>query len=158
MRIFLAGATGVIESRLLPLLVAAGHKVAGTTRSPDRAESIHVAGGVPVVCNVYDADTLTPAMVVFAPDLVMHQLTDLPDDPARITEMAAANARILTEGTTNLIAAAAAAGAQRFLAQSTALNLPDRGDIIAGHERRPGCGRGSGPVRPVLRAGHVLPG
>lgn len=120
---------------MLPLLVAAGHKVAGTTRSPVRAESIRAGGGMAVVCDVYDTDALTSAMVVFAPDLVMHQLTDLPDDPARIAEMAAANARILSEGTANLIAAAEAAGAQRFLAQSTALNLPDRNDIIAGHER-----------------------
>lgn len=135
MRIFLAGATGAIGSRLLPLLVAAGHKVAGTTRSPNRAESIHAAGGVSVVCDVYDLDTLTSAMVVFAPDVVIHQLTALPDDPARLTGTAVAIARILTEGTANLISAAAAAGAQRFLAWSTALNLPEAGDIIAGHER-----------------------
>ncbi|WP_040790495.1 NAD-dependent epimerase/dehydratase family protein [Nocardia paucivorans] len=134
MRIFLAGATGVIGSRLLPLLVAAGHQVAGTTLSPDRAEAIRAAGGVPVVCDVYDLDALTSAMVVFAPDLVIHQITALPDDPARLMTSAVAVARMLTEGTANLISAAKAAGAQRFLAWSTVLSLPGSGDILAGHE------------------------
>lgn len=59
MRIFLAGATGVIGSRLLPLLVAAGHEVAGTTRSPERAGAIGRLGCSPVVVDVYDVEALT---------------------------------------------------------------------------------------------------
>ncbi|WP_328392723.1 NAD-dependent epimerase/dehydratase family protein [Nocardia sp. NBC_00416] len=135
MRIFLAGATGVVGSRLLPLLVAAGHQVAGTTRSPQRAESIRAAGGEPVVCDVYDAAGLTAAIVGFRPDVVLHQLTDLPDDAARIPERVAANDRIRTEGTSNLIAAAKAAGAKHFLAQSIAWDPPGRGDVVAAHEQ-----------------------
>ncbi|ONM48926.1 NAD-dependent epimerase/dehydratase family protein [Nocardia donostiensis] len=135
MRIFLAGATGVLGIRLLPLLTGAGHVVAGTTRSASRAASIRAAGGEPVVCDVYDAAALTAAVVGFRPDLVMHQLTDLPDDASRIQELAAANARIRTEGTANLIAAAAAAAVPRFLAQSIAWNPPGRGEVIAGHEQ-----------------------
>ncbi|MFI2561924.1 NAD-dependent epimerase/dehydratase family protein [Nocardia farcinica] len=84
MRVFLAGATGVLGVRLLPLLVAAGHQVAGTTRAVERAAGIAAAGGVPVVVDVYDRAALTDAVVGFRPDLVMHQLTDLPDDPAQI--------------------------------------------------------------------------
>lgn len=134
MRIFLAGATGVIGSRLLPLLVAAGHEVAGTTRSPERAGAIERLGGSPVVVDVYDVEALTAAAVAFRPDLVMHQLTDLPDDVAAIPARAAANSRIRTEGTANLLAAARAVGAPRVLAQSIAWTPPGRGDAVAWHE------------------------
>lgn len=134
MRIFLAGATGVIGSRLLPLLVAAGHEVTGTTRSAARAGTIERLGGSPVVVDVYDADALTTAVVGARPDLVMHQLTDLPDDPAQIPGRAAANARIRTEGTANLLAAARAASAPGVLAQSIAWTPPGRGEAVAWHE------------------------
>lgn len=120
MRIFLAGATGVIGIRLVPLLVAAGHEVAGTTRSAEKEQGVRAAGAEAVVVDVYDAAALTAAVVGYRPDLVMHQLTDLPDDAALIASRGAANARIRTEGTRNLLAAAAAAGAKRFLAQSIA--------------------------------------
>jgi uncharacterized protein YbjT (DUF2867 family) len=120
MRIFLAGASGVIGRRLTPLLVEAGHEVAGTTRSAAKAELVRGLGAEPVVVDVYDADALRETVVAFAPDLVMHQLTDLPDAAAEIPAHAAGNARIREEGTANLIAAAGAAGAERFLAQSIA--------------------------------------
>ncbi|MEV4123635.1 NAD(P)H-binding protein [Nocardia sp. NPDC049707] len=135
MRIYLAGATGVIGIRLLPLLVEAGHEVAGMTRSVARADQVRAAGAEPVVCDVYDLDELTAAVVAFRPDLVMHQLTDLPDDVTLLPERAGANARIRSEGTRNLIAAAQAAGAKRFLAQSIAWELPaGRGAVIQEHE------------------------
>jgi uncharacterized protein YbjT (DUF2867 family) len=133
-RIFLAGATGVIGSRLLPLLVAAGHDVTGTTRSPGRADVIEKLGGRPVVVDVYDVDTLTTAVVKSRPDLVMHQLTDLPDDAADIPARAAANSRMRTEGTANLLAAARAAGGARVVAQSIAWTPPGVGDAVARHE------------------------
>lgn len=135
MRIFLAGATGVIGTRLVPLLVAAGHEVAGTTRSAARAGSLREAGATPVVCDVYDADALREAVVAFSPDLVLHELTDLPDDASLIGD-GAANARIRREGTRNLLAAARAAGAQRFVAQSVAWELEgEGGDAKAELER-----------------------
>jgi len=120
MRIFLAGASGVIGARLTPLLVAAGHAVAGTTRSAGKVELVRGLGAEPVVVDAYDAVALREAVVAFGPEIVMHQMTDLPDDAARIPEHAAGNARIRDEGTANLIAAARAAGAPRFLAQSIA--------------------------------------
>jgi uncharacterized protein YbjT (DUF2867 family) len=134
MRIFLAGATGVIGSRLLPLLVAAGHEVTGTTRSTSRAGVIERLGGGAVVVDVYDGEAFTAAVVDSRPDLVMHQLTDLPDDPAAIPARAASNARMRTEGTTNLLAAARAAGGARVLAQSIAWTPPGRGEAVAWHE------------------------
>jgi uncharacterized protein YbjT (DUF2867 family) len=120
MRIFLAGASGVIGQRLVPMLVEAGHEVAGTTRSAEKAELVRGLDCEPVVIDVYDAEALRSAVVGFAPGLVMYQLTDLPDDASRIPDRAAQNARIREEGTANLIAAARAAGAGRFLAQSIA--------------------------------------
>lgn len=120
MRIFLAGASGVIGRKLTPMLVAAGHTVAGTTRSAERAEMVRGLGAEPFVIDVYDAQELRGIVVDWSPDLVMYQLTDLPDDAAEIPARAADNRRIREEGTANLIAAARAAGAGRFLAQSIA--------------------------------------
>jgi nucleoside-diphosphate-sugar epimerase len=133
MRIFLAGASGVLGIRLLPLLVAAGHEVAAMTRSPGKAAELERLGGQPVVCDVYDRAALRDAVRAFAPDAVMHQLTDLPDDSARMRELSARNDRIRTEGTRNLVEAA---GTARVYAQSIAWELPpERAGTIVAHER-----------------------
>ncbi len=111
MRIFLAGATGAIGRRLVPLLLAGGHQVTGTTRSPEAARSLEAAGVQPAIVDVYDADALTRAAVDAKPEIVIHQLTDLPRSFDQ-KEMAAAsprNARLRIEGTRNLVAAAQAA-------------------------------------------------
>jgi len=136
-RIFLAGATGVIGVRLVPRLVGAGHTVAGMTRSPDKAGTVRGLGATPVVCDVYDAPALRGAVEAFAPDMVMHQLTDLPDDVEEIGRFGDRNDRIRREGTANLLAAARAAGAPRFLAQSIAWKLPgERGERMLAFERQ----------------------
>lgn len=137
MRIFVAGATGVIGVRLVPLLVGAGHQVAGMTRSPGKESMLRELGAEPVVCDVFDADALGKAVTGFAPDAVYHQLTDLPDALAELAEFGARNDRIRTEGTRNLLAAAAAAETERFIAQSVSWETPDprRRAVIAGHER-----------------------
>lgn len=119
-RIFLAGATGVIGVRLLPLLLAEGHTVAAMTRSESKRDKLAETGAQPVVCDVYDADALRDAVVAFKPDAVVHQLTDLPDNADDIAAYADRNARIRNEGTQNLLAAATAADARHFLAQSIA--------------------------------------
>ena len=136
MRVFLAGASGVIGIRLIPLLVRDGHQVAGMTRSPGKVAALRELGAEPVVCDVFDAGALVRAVMAFGPELVMHQLTDLPDQAERIAEFAARNNRIRTEGTRNLLAAAAQAGAARFLAQSIAWTPPASGEAVAEHERR----------------------
>jgi len=135
MRVFLAGASGVIGVRLIPLLVRDGHEVAGMTRSPGKAAALRELGAEPVVCDVFDAGALAQAVTAFGPELVMHQLTDLPDQAGQIPEFAARNNRIRTEGTRNLLAAAAQAGATRFLAQSIAWTPPSGGEAVAEHER-----------------------
>jgi len=126
-KIFVAGATGVIGSRVVPLLVAAGHTVAGTTRSAERAELVRSLGAQAVVVDVFDAAALRDVVVAFAPDIVMHELTDLPDDPREIANQPGRNARIRREGTRNLIDAATAAGASLVIAQSVAWPLEGDG-------------------------------
>lgn len=136
MRIFLAGASGVIGVRLLPLLVEQGHVVAAMTRSTGKAEHLQALGGEPVVCDVFDADRLKEAVMEFGPDAVMHQLTDLPDRLDELDAHAAANDRMRSEGTRNLIAAAKAAGADRFVAQSIAWRSGGaRDEVVDRHER-----------------------
>ena len=121
-RLFLAGAAGVIGRRLVPLLVKAGHDVFGTTRSAERAKALEAAGVTPVIVDVYDAPALSRALVSIRPEIVIHQLTDLPRNlpPDRAAEATARNARVRSEGTPNLVAAAIAAGARRMIAQSIA--------------------------------------
>jgi nucleoside-diphosphate-sugar epimerase len=122
MKIFLAGATGAIGRRLTPLFREAGHDVTGMTRSADGARQLEAAGIHPVMADVYDADALKRVVVTAGPDVVMHQLTDLPRvfDETQLAAQYPRNARIRIEGTRNLVAAAKAAGARRFIVQSVA--------------------------------------
>lgn len=150
MRIFVAGATGAIGAQLVPLLLAAGHTVAGLTRSDGKSQRLRELGAQPVVCDVFDAAALSEAVTAFNPDAVIHQLTDLPQDPTQLAAGTAANSRIRREGTRNLIAAARAAGAGRLLAQSVAFPLPgDSGEAVEEHEQAILAARGV-----VLRYGH----
>jgi nucleoside-diphosphate-sugar epimerase len=119
-RIFVAGATGVIGIRLVPILVAEGHDVSGMTRSPVKADVLRQLGADPVVCDVYEADALRDAVVDNGAQGIVHLLTDLPDDEAEIPRYTEANARIRREGTRNLLVAAEAAGTSTFLAESIA--------------------------------------
>jgi nucleoside-diphosphate-sugar epimerase len=135
MRIFLAGASGVIGRRLVPLLLQERHQVVGMTRTPQKADHLRELGAEPVVCDVFDADALKEAVAGAAPELVMHQLTDLPDDLKRLAFYIRRNNRIRTEGTRNLIAAAQAAGASRLVAQSIAFKPPGAGRAVEEHER-----------------------
>lgn len=86
------------------------------------------------MCDVFDLDALTRSVVSFGPDVLLHQLTDLPDDAARIPEMLVASDRIRREGTRNMLAAAAGVG--RFVAQSIAWEISgDSGVAVQEHER-----------------------
>lgn len=136
MRVFLAGASGVIGIRVLPLLLRQGHAVAAMTRSPGKADQLLACGGEPVVCDVYDLEALTTAVRTFAPDAVMHQLTDLPDRLADLAERAAKNDRMRSEGTRNLITAAQSAGARHFVAQSIAWRPARGGEVVEQHEQQ----------------------
>jgi len=137
MRIFVAGASGVIGSRLVPLLVKDGHEVTGMTRSPEKTESLERLGAQPVVCDAYDGDRLTEAVVGSRPEVVFDELTDLPDDAADLDRYHPRNDRMREEGSRNVLAAAAASGAPLLISQSIAWELAQerRRRAVADHER-----------------------
>jgi nucleoside-diphosphate-sugar epimerase len=122
LKIFLAGASGVIGRRLVPLLVAAGHAVIGTTRSPVKAAAIAAQGAAPALVDVFNAVALMGVVQAAKPQLIIHQLTDLPNAPGTPDYDAGLerNARLRIEGTRNLVAAAKAVGVTRLIAQSIA--------------------------------------
>jgi nucleoside-diphosphate-sugar epimerase len=111
-RVLIAGATGVLGSRLLPALVSAGHEVTGTSRRVDRHRDIREAGGEPVAMDALDADSVARAIAAARPDVIVHLLTDLSGRDW------AGNARVRVEGTTNLVDAALDAGVDRMIAES----------------------------------------
>jgi quercetin dioxygenase-like cupin family protein len=131
MRVFLAGASGVIGQRLIRLLVQAGHIVGGMTRSSNKTELLSQLGAEPILCDVFDREALIQAVRGFKPDVILNELTDLPDDVQKIGEHASLNARIRTEGNQNLIEAARQSGSPKILAQSVAWKLPDGPDARA---------------------------
>jgi len=132
MRIFLAGASGVIGVRLVPLFVEAGHEVAGMTRSPEKADALHELGATPVVCDAFDASAVRRAVIDFGADAIVNELTDLPDDPAELARGTELNSLIRREGGGNLRAAAHALGGIRYVAQSVAWELTgDGGAAVA---------------------------
>ncbi|MGE0564455.1 MAG: NAD-dependent epimerase/dehydratase family protein [Pseudolabrys sp.] len=122
MKVFLAGAAGVIGRRLTPLLLKAGHHVTGTTRSKERAADLNRIGAVPMIVDAFDAGALRAAVAETEPDVIIHQLTDLPAAPGTpgYAEGLERNRRIRIEGTRNLVAASEAAGVSRLIAQSIA--------------------------------------
>lgn len=134
-RIFLAGATGLIGIRLLRLMLADGHVVAAMTRTSAKIDGLRVPGVTPVLCDVFDADALTAAVKNFRPDLVVHQVTDLPDKIEQLADFLPRNNRVRSEGTRNLLAAARAASVPGFLAQSIAWRTgPGTGPVLDAHE------------------------
>jgi len=131
MRVFLAGATGVIGIRLLPLMLAEGHVVAAMTRTPAKLEVLRAAGATPVLCDLFDQQALTAAIKDFQPDVIVHQVTDLPDQVEKLPDFRSANNRVRSEGTQILLTAAKAVNASGFVAQSIAWGS---GPIIEAHE------------------------
>jgi len=130
MRVFLAGAAGAIGRRLVPLLIRAGHQVTGTTRSRERAKELERAGVTPAVLDVFEPEAVIAAVRLARPEVVIHQLTDLPReyDEGRLAAAYAGNARIRTEGTRNLLAAARGARVRRLVVQSIAFAYPAGGE------------------------------
>ena len=120
MRIFIAGAGGAVGRRMVPMLLAEGHEVVGTTHSAGKADAIRRLGAEPVVLDAFDAQAVRQAVAKAAPDAVVHQMTALsgPQDMRRFDRTFALTNRLRTEGTDILLAAARAAGARRFVVQS----------------------------------------
>ncbi len=138
MKVFVAGASGAIGRPLLRQLVAAGHEVAGMTRREERAEEIRTAGAAAVVCDALDAAALETAVKRAAPEVVVNQMTSLPQEyNPRKASFYAATDRVRREGGHNLVEAARAAGAKRFLTQSIAFLYAPEGDWVKSEDARP---------------------
>jgi nucleoside-diphosphate-sugar epimerase len=124
MRVFLAGATGVIGRRLMPMLLAAGHEVTGMTRTPAKLDALRASGAEAVLADALDGAAMRAAIAGARPDAVVHQLTSLPSriDPRKIERDFVLNDRLRSEGTRNLVQAAQTAGTERIIAQSIAFS------------------------------------
>lgn len=120
MRVFVTGATGALGRHLIPGLVAAGHEVTATTRTPGKVAQLREAGAEPVVLDGLDREAVIAAVLAAAPDVIMHQMTALADmrSVRKIDQGFAATNELRTRGTDNLLAAAARAGTRRVIAQS----------------------------------------
>jgi 2-alkyl-3-oxoalkanoate reductase len=122
MKIFVAGATGVLGRQLVPQLVARGHEVVGMTRSAAKQDLLRSLGARPVVADALDPDSVAQAVASAEPEVIVHQLTALSGDfdMRHIDRFFETTNRLRTEGTDHLLAAARAVGARRFVAQSYA--------------------------------------
>jgi nucleoside-diphosphate-sugar epimerase len=119
MRVFVAGATGVIGRQLVPRLVAAGHEVHGMTRSESKQAMLSDLGAVPVVADALDPDQVAAAVGRAMPDVIVHQLTAIGAiDPRHFDRDFAWTNRLRTQGTDHLLSAGQAMGVRRFVAQS----------------------------------------
>ena len=130
MKIFVAGGSGAIGRPLVRELVAAGHEVTAMTRREERRAELEALEADVVHCDVFDHDRLLEGVADSDPDVVINELTNLPQslDPRKLSEAYAANNRVRLEGTRNLLEAARAAGARRMIAQSAAFwYAPDSG-------------------------------
>ena len=122
MKIFVAGATGALGRRLVPLLVSNGHTVVGTTRTPSKAKALRAAGATPVVLDALDRDAVIDALAGAEPEVVVHQLTALAGftDFRKLDESFAATNRLRVEGTDHLLEGIRRLPVRRIVAQSYA--------------------------------------
>lgn len=120
MKVFLAGATGALGRRLVPLLISSGNSVVGTTHTASKAEGLRAAGVEAVVLDALKRLDVKRAVESARPDVVIHEMTALSHfkNLRKLDEELALTNRLRTEGTEYLLAAAQAVGAKRFIAQS----------------------------------------
>ena len=127
MKIFLAGGTGVVGTRALPALVAAGHEVTAVARTEPKAELVRSLGGVPITVDLFDAAAVAAAVV--GHEVVVNLATNIP----ALTKAArgsawTTNERLRTEASNHLVDGALATGADRYIQESIAFPYLDAGD------------------------------
>ena len=122
MRVFVAGASGAIGTRLVPQLIDRGHRVTGTSTSRANGERVRALGAEPVVLDLLDHAAVRRAVLEAKPDAIVHQATALAGVrfSRHLDRSFAQTNRLRTEGTDALVAAAWEAGVRRFVAQSFA--------------------------------------
>jgi nucleoside-diphosphate-sugar epimerase len=137
MKVFVAGASGVIGGPLVRQLVDAGHEVTGATSKPENTARLEAAGATPIVCDALDPEAVHAAVREAAPEVVISQLTRLPREynPRKIDYGPTNRAR--AEGGHNLIEAARAAGVRRFITQSVAFIYAPEGEMVKDEQARP---------------------
>lgn len=165
MKVFVVGATGAVGKRLVPGLVARGHEVVGTTRSPKKAQQVRGLGAQPAVVEGLDGAGVLRAVMEARPDVIVHQLTSLSrfKSPKALDEELAATNRLRTAGLDHVLAAARAAGTPRVIAQSFTgwPNVRDHHDRPRRNGGRAAWCAGSWlATRPLRRSGrlHRRPG
>ena len=134
MRVFVAGASGVIGRSLVPKLVAAGHEVTGTTRKEGGAEQIRATGAKAAICDALDPAAVEDAVIEASPEAIISQLTSLPEDYNLRTIDYGPTNRVRVEGGRNLISAGRKVGARRYISQSIAFIYDPQGDWIKDEE------------------------
>lgn len=122
MRVFLAGATGAVGRQLVPQLLAAGHQVTATTRSPAKVDGLRATGADPVVLDGLDGAAVGAAVATAEPEVIVHEMTAIPADISfrKFDQTFGPTNKLRTTGLDHLLAAAAAEGVPRFVAQSFA--------------------------------------
>lgn len=132
MRVFVAGATGLIGRRVIELLLERGddYVVTGLARHEERARPLEEAGAGIAIADAFDGEMMRGVFATAQPDVIVNQLTELPSriDPERAPEQFADNDRIRIEGTRNLIVASRAYGSRRIIAQSIAFAYKPDGE------------------------------
>jgi 2-alkyl-3-oxoalkanoate reductase len=136
MRVFVAGATGAVGQHLVPGLVAAGHEVTATTRTPGKAERLRAQGAEPIVVDGLDREGVIAAVRKARPEVIVHQMTALADMRSlrRVDKVFAATNELRTRGTDNLLAAAEQAGTRRFVAQGHNFIYAQTGGMVKTEE------------------------
>jgi nucleoside-diphosphate-sugar epimerase len=120
MRVFVTGATGALGRHLVPGLIAAGHEVTATTRTPAKVAQLREAGAEPVILDGLDREAVIAAVLAASPEVIVHEMTALADMRSlrNMDRVFAATNELRTRGTDNLLAAAERAGTRRVIAQS----------------------------------------
>lgn len=146
MKIFIAGATGVLGRRVVPLLVAAGHRVTAVARTREKAAALVAVGAEPVQVDLFDPRAVRA--VVAGHDVVINIATQIPPTSRMLLPWAwSGNHRIRTEASANLAEAARATGASRYIQESLAPIYESGGDAWLTEES---------PVRTVSQTHSVL--
>jgi 2-alkyl-3-oxoalkanoate reductase len=136
-RVFVAGASGVIGRRLVPKLIAAGHEVTGTTSRPEGADAIRATGAEAAVCDCLDPVAVEEAVIAANPGVIISQLTRLPKKyDLRTIDYEPTN-RARLEGGRNLISAGRRVGARRYISQSVAFIYEPQGDWVKDEQAPP---------------------
>jgi nucleoside-diphosphate-sugar epimerase len=147
MNIFIAGGSGAIGRVLVPMLVEAGHRVVAMTRSAERVQQLRELGAIPIIGDVFDQSRLIELVTEVEPEIVIHQLTAFGPQGTGLDD----TLRIRIEGTRNLVAAAQAAGARRFIAQSISFICAPKHDGLT-DETWPLYLESSPTIRPLAHA------